>query len=128
MLIVVGVMIVRGMINRLPAALMGSMMGQNADAGRLMVRMAAGILLIIPGFFLDTLAILLLIPPVNAGLGKLGQRFAMAMVRQQMAKMFPGWPARRDARRLRLPRHAAARPADPRRAGRQGRQDRRCDR
>ncbi len=89
-LIVFGVMIVKGAINRLPSALMGSMLGQNADAGRLLVRVLAGILLIVPGFFLDVVGLLLLLPPVQALFGSLGQRLAMSLVRQQMSKMFPG--------------------------------------
>ena len=89
-LIVFGVMTVKSSITRLPSALMGSMLGQNADAGRLMVRVLAGILLIVPGFFLDVVGLLLLLPPLQAGFGKLGQRIAMSLVRKQMGKMFPG--------------------------------------
>ncbi len=96
-LIVIGIMSVRSAINRLPTVLMGSMLGQNADAGRLMVRMLAGILLIVPGFFLDVVGILLLLPPIQALFGKLGQTVAMSLVRRQMGKMmggggFPGMP------------------------------------
>jgi UPF0716 family protein affecting phage T7 exclusion len=89
-LMVLGGMTVKRAINRLPSALMGSLLGQNADAGRLMVSMVAGILLIVPGFFLDVVGLLLLLPPLQAGFGKLGQRIAMSLVRQQMGKMFAG--------------------------------------
>ncbi len=89
-MIVLGVLAVKSAIATLPTALMGSMVGKGSDAGRLMVRMAAGILLIIPGFFLDAVALLLLLPPVQAIFGSLGQRIAMSLVRRQMAKMFPG--------------------------------------
>lgn len=89
-LIVVGIMAVKGAVARLPTALMGTMLGQNADAGRLMLQALGGILLIIPGFFLDLVGILLLLPPVQAILAKLGSRIALSIVRQQMAKMFPG--------------------------------------
>lgn len=89
-LMVIGVLQVKGAVNRLPTALMGTMMGQNADAGKLMVQALGGILLIVPGFFLDVVGILLLLPPVQAVLARLGTRIAMSIVRQQMAKMFPG--------------------------------------
>lgn len=87
---IVGIMLVKATIAQLPAALMGSMMGQGTAAGRLMVRALAGILLIIPGFFLDVVAILLLLPPIQVLFATLGQRIVMSLVRQQMAKMFPG--------------------------------------
>ena len=89
-MIVLGVLAVKSAIAGLPTALMGSMLGKGTDAGRLMVRMLAGILLIIPGFFLDVVGLLLLLPPVQALLGHLGQRIAMSLIRRQMSKMFPG--------------------------------------
>jgi UPF0716 protein FxsA len=89
-LMITGIVLVKGTIAQLPTALMGSMMGQGSAAGRLMVRAMAGILLVIPGFFLDVVAILLLLPPVQALFASLGQRLVMSLVRQQMAKMFPG--------------------------------------
>ncbi len=89
-LMVIGIMLVKSTIAQLPTALMGSMMGQGAAAGRLLVKALAGILLIVPGFFLDVVAILLLLPPIQALFAALGQRIVMALVRQQMAKMFPG--------------------------------------
>lgn len=89
-LMVIGVMLVKSTIAQLPTALMGSVMGQGTAAGRLVVRLLAGILLIVPGFFLDAVALILLLPPVQAVLAALGQRVVMSLVRQQMAKMFPG--------------------------------------
>lgn len=89
-LMAVGVMVVKGAVAQLPTALMGTMMGQNADAGRLMVRALAGILLIIPGFFLDIVGLFLLIPLVQTLLAKAGSRIALSIVRQKMATMFPG--------------------------------------
>lgn len=89
-MIVLGVLAVKSALATLPTALMGSMLGKGTDAGRLLVRAVAGILLIIPGFFLDVVGLLLLLPPVQAVFGAIGQRLAMSLVRQQMAKMFPG--------------------------------------
>lgn len=89
-LMVIGFVVVKGTVAQLPTALMGSMMGQGSSAGRLLVKAVAGILLIIPGFFLDVVAILLLLPPIQALFAALGQRVVMSLVRQQMAKMFPG--------------------------------------
>jgi UPF0716 family protein affecting phage T7 exclusion len=89
-MIVAGVLVVKSAVNRLPAVLMGSMLGQGTGAGRLLIGLFAGILLIVPGFFLDVVAVLLLLPPVQALFGAIGQRVAMSLVRQQMAKMFPG--------------------------------------
>lgn len=89
-LMVTGVILVKRSVSRLPNALMGSMMGQGAAAGRLLIRLVAGILLIIPGFFLDVVALILLLPPVQTIFAALGQRIVMSLVRQQMAKMFPG--------------------------------------
>lgn len=89
-LMLMGVFAIKSAVAQLPTALMGSMMGQGTSAGRLVMRALAGILLVIPGFFLDTVAILLLLPPVQAIFASLGQRVVMSLVRQQMAKMFPG--------------------------------------
>lgn len=89
-LMLIGIMLVKSAISQLPTALMGSMMGQGASAGRLMVKALAAVLLIIPGFFLDVVALLLLLPPVQSLFATLGQRIVMALVRQQMARMFPG--------------------------------------
>ena len=89
-LMAIGVVVVKRAFTRMPTALMGSVMGQNADAGRVMLSMLGGILLIIPGFFLDVIAIIVLLPPVQALLAKIGQRVVMALVRRQLGKMFPG--------------------------------------
>lgn len=88
--IVAGVLVVKSTIAALPMALMGSVLGQGASAGRLIVRILAGILLIVPGFFLDLVALLLLLPPVQALLASKGQAVAMSLVRRQMGKMFGG--------------------------------------
>lgn len=91
-----GVVLVKRAIATLPLAMMGSLMGGGSDGGRLLIRMLAGILLIVPGFFLDLIALVLLLPPVNRGLAVLGQRVMMSIVRRQMGKMmgaaggFPG--------------------------------------
>lgn len=89
-LMAVGVMAVKRAVNRLPTAMLGAMTGQSADAGRLVMQVIGGLLLIVPGFFLDVLGILLLLPPIQAVFAKLGQRVMMGIMRQQMAKMFPG--------------------------------------
>lgn len=87
---VAGVLLVKGAVGRLPLALMGGLLGQGSQAGRLIIGMAAGILLILPGFFLDVAAVFLLLPPVQSWLAGLGQRIALSLVRRQMGKMFPG--------------------------------------
>lgn len=89
-MIALGVVVVRRAIARMPTVLMGAMMGQGDGAGRVAVQALGGLLLIIPGFLLDVLGILLLLPPVQALFGKLGQRVLMALLKQQMARMFPG--------------------------------------
>lgn len=88
--IVVGAALVKLSVAALPQALMGALLGQGGQVGRLVLRLIAGVLLILPGFFLDVLAIVLLLPPVQGWLAGLGQRAAMAFVRQRLAKMLPG--------------------------------------
>lgn len=89
-LMTIGVVAVKRALARLPTALMGTLMGQNADAGRLAFRVVGGILLIIPGFFLDVLGLILLAPPVQSLFAKAGSRIMLAVVRQKMGKMFAG--------------------------------------
>lgn len=89
-LMVIGIAIVKRNFARLPIALMGSMLGQNNDGGRMMLSLIAGIFLIIPGFFLDVVAVFLLLPPIQSLLARIGQRVMMSLVKRQMAKMFPG--------------------------------------
>lgn len=89
-LMIIGFVLVKVTVAQLPMALMGSLMGQGTAAGRLVLRALAGVLLIVPGFFLDVVAVLLLLPPVQALLAASGQRIVMALVRQQMTRMFPG--------------------------------------
>ncbi|MCS6970045.1 MAG: FxsA family protein [Planctomycetes bacterium] len=88
--IVCGAALVKTAVAALPQALVGTLLGQGGSAGRLVLRLIAGLLLILPGFFLDLVALILLLPPVQRGLAAAGQRLAMAVVRQQLSKLFPG--------------------------------------
>jgi UPF0716 family protein affecting phage T7 exclusion len=86
-LMVVGVMLAKKTVNRIPQAVMGSMLGGKADLGRIAVGLVGAILLVLPGFFLDIVGILLLLPPTQSLFAGLGQRILMALLRQQMARM-----------------------------------------
>jgi len=94
---VVGWLVAKSAVAALPLAMMSSLMGPSVGlgttsiaGGKLMVRLLAGILLIVPGFFLDVVAVLLLLPPVTAIFGSLGQRVALSLVRRQMGRMGVG--------------------------------------
>jgi UPF0716 protein FxsA len=89
-LMVAGVMIAKRLAARLPTALMGSLMGGSKDLGRMAVAFVGAICLVLPGFFLDILGILLLLPPVQILFASLGQRVLMGLVRRQMSQMGMG--------------------------------------
>jgi len=59
-------------------------------AGRHVMAALGGVLLAIPGFITDIPGLLLLLPPVQRGLGSLGQKILAAVVQRQMKTMFGG--------------------------------------
>lgn len=71
-------------IKLLPAAFL------TGDAGRRLVGLIAGAMLIFPGFISGALALPLLLPPVQRLFGRLGNAIAGGLMRHVMGRMKPG--------------------------------------
>lgn len=88
-----GVVMAKRHLAKLPAAFMGSMMGQDRGAaGRHLVGLVGAILLALPGLLSDVIGLLLLLPPIQGLLSGLGQRVLAGIVRQQLQRMGGGMP------------------------------------
>ena len=82
--LIVGIKIAKQSITQImPSFLTGG-------AGRHVMAALGGVLLAIPGFLTDVPGVLLLLPPVQRGLGNLGQKILAAVVQRQMKTMFGG--------------------------------------
>lgn len=68
----------------LPAAFL------TGDAGRRLVGLIAGAMLLFPGFISGALALPLLLPPVQRLFGRLGNAIAGGLMRHVMSRMKPG--------------------------------------
>lgn len=82
--LVVGIKLARWHLSRVMVGLM------NGTAGRHILGVIGAVLLALPGFLSDIPGILLLLPPVQALLGKLGAALMASVVKRSMGKMFGG--------------------------------------
>jgi UPF0716 protein FxsA len=94
-MIALGIWLVRRHAAALGPALAATLTGKdNGAAGRRMVGLVGGILLIVPGFFSDVLGLLFQVGLVQGALSRIGRILAIAAARQALAKMgggaFPG--------------------------------------
>lgn len=82
--LVIGIKLARFHISRVMVGLM------NGTAGRHVLGATGAIFLALPGFLSDIPGILLLLPPVQAVLGKLGAAILASVVKRSIGKMFGG--------------------------------------
>jgi|GEM_PF-4998830 len=81
MMSIAGFRIISFNIKRLPMEFL------SGGAGRRLIGVIAGALLLFPGFITGALALPLLLPPVQRGLGRLGNVLAGGLMRHFMVKM-----------------------------------------
>ncbi len=84
---VAGFRIISFNIKRLPMEFL------SGGAGRRLIGVIAGALLLFPGFITGALALPLLLPPVQRGLGRFGNLLAGSLMRHFMGKMGKGGAA-----------------------------------
>ncbi len=82
--LVVGIKLTRWHLSRVMAGLM------SGTAGRHILGAVGAVLLALPGFLSDVPGLLLLLPPVQSLLGRLGAALLASVVKRSMGKMFGG--------------------------------------
>ncbi len=82
--LVVGIKLARYHISRVMGGLM------NGTAGRHVLGAAGAILLALPGFISDVPGLLLLLPPVQTMLSRMGAAILASVVKRSMGKLFGG--------------------------------------